>query len=173
MFETTSILDSEMLKKIATNHMVPWKKYLLYGIGALCTIFIFVGIIDHDILGAIISGAAAGIVAYSLFVKPSRWMETQANAILGSGVKSFEYASSFGDNAVSIENKTTGWSGTIPYENFSFLYDIGEAYVLFTAGGQYVIVNKAQLGPEKCEKFIHFLQHHLTGIRWKRVRLKG
>lgn len=172
MFETTTTLDLDMLKKIAANHMAPWKKYILYAVGALCACFVFVGIADRDYLGSVICFAAAAVIAYSLFLKPRKWVEAQCDAIVRSGSKSFRYTTSFGEDCVHVENETTGWTGTLQYEALAFLYDIGEAYVLFTAGGQYVIVGKAQLGQERCTKFIHFLQHRKTAIKWKRTRVK-
>ena len=165
MFETTGILNDEVLKILKKYSMAPiFKKFLQVGIvisaiGALISIFISLKIFILSMF-LILVFILEYYLAINIFYKKSKAVIEENTE--GEG---FQYKVIFNEIGAIVDNLSIGATVHLKYDSFVRLEETPDMYFLFTKSTQYIIVFKKCLSDNQINEFKLFIKEKCKNIK--------
>lgn len=173
MYETSGILNGEMVKELKKCHM-SHKRKVVHLIFSFVYVLIGVSYIRKGSSGSdktfMLYGYACMFLAFValwlIYLSSIKFQMTNIDAMKEISDKGeFEFKVFFNENGANINNLTTSTAIEIKYEFFVRLEETPNMYVLFTKSGQYAIIFKDCLDDEEINTFEEFIKEKCKNIK--------
>ncbi|MGL5038076.1 MAG: YcxB family protein [Aeromonas sp.] len=176
MFETTGIVNENILKELKKYNMSPKRKKLLVIVSIVCSLLgllcISLALIDFNgsktfyiIFGGI--DIVLSIIGVWIIIYSSNKFHKINMDILGELYESSEFKLTvyFNEKGVIINNLSTEATIEIKYEFFDRMLETDNTYTLVTKANQYAIVFKSCLDNEQTYRFEEFIKEKCKNIK--------
>lgn len=165
MFETTGILNEEVLKILKKYSISPRLKNFLKIFAIISAIFALICIpvsLKFSIFFAflVLVFILEYFLAVNIFYKKSLFIMKE-----NTGLNEYCYKVFFDETGAVVNNLSIGATVQLKYDAFVRIEEINNMYVLFTKANQYIIVFKDCLDNKQVNDFKTFIKERCKNIK--------
>ncbi|MBU3107354.1 YcxB family protein [Clostridium gasigenes] len=165
MFETTGIINDEVLKELK-NYLVPSKlKIFIKIMVIICALLGLISIFISGVL-PVIFFLAAGIFIAEYFYAINKFYKTVMHRMEETvGKMETKYKVYFDEVGAIVNNLDTGAKGHMKYNIFVRFVETPNVYVIFTKANQFIIIFKNCLDEGKVNDFKIFIKEKCENLK--------